>query len=237
MERLLHIEGMSIGHEGRELYGNICFDVHEGECIMLCGANGSGKTTLLKSLMNGRDDICMIPSRVPKIPGFTLQEFIRISCYNRSGPGGRISPELEEDIKETAITLGLGTMMDRDISTLSDGEFQKGCIAAALARKCSIIMLDEPTAFLDAENRISVLECLKEVCRTPVRTGIRPAVIFSTHDLYDGLHVADKVLALGADSIFRQSSENMEDTVSSIFETFYNFGVHFKDHGKETIPD
>lgn len=216
---LLDVKGMTIGHQNRELYSGVDIEIREGECIMLCGANGSGKTTLLKALagMKGKD-IVMIPTRIPKVEGFTLREFIRISCFSQSDLAGRLSPEQESQIEKVLELMGLSELASRDISTLSDGEFQKGSIAAALVRKASIILLDEPTAFLDAENRISVLRTLKQLCGTP--SG--PAVMFSTHDLHDGLAVCDKVVALGSDGIVRTADTNMKETVKTIFKDIQN---------------
>ena len=216
---LLDVKGMTIGHRNKELYSGVDIEIRDGECIMLCGANGSGKTTLLKALagMKGKD-IVMIPTRIPKVEGFTLREFIRISCFSQSDLAGRLSPEQESQIDKVLELLGLSELASRDISTLSDGEFQKGSIAAALVRKASIILLDEPTAFLDAENRISVLRTLKQLCCTP--SG--PAVMFSTHDLHDGLAVCDKVVALGSDGIVRTADTNLKETVKTIFKDIRN---------------
>ena len=216
---LLDIKGMTIGHRGRTLYSGVDIEIREGECIMLCGANGSGKTTLLKALagMKG-EEIIMIPTRIPKVEGFTLREFIRISCFSQSDFAGRLSPEQESRIDQALETLGLRHLAQQDISTLSDGEFQKGSIAAALVRKAAIILLDEPTAFLDAENRINVLKTLKHLCSTPEK----PAVIFSTHDLHDGLAVCDKVVALGSDGIVRTSKTDLKETVKTIFKDKQN---------------
>ena len=216
---LLDVKGLTIGHKNRTLYSGVNLQICEGECIMLCGANGSGKTTLLKSLagMNAKE-IVMIPTRIPKVEGFTLREFIRISCFNQSDFAGRLSPEQEAQIDKALDMLDLTTLASRDISTLSDGEFQKGSIASALVRKASIILLDEPTAFLDAENRINVLRTLKHLCGTPGG----PAVMFSTHDLHDGLAVCDKVVALGSDGIVRTETANLKETVKTIFKDRQN---------------
>ena len=222
---VLHICGLEIGHKGRRLYKSINLDVREGECIMLCGANGSGKTTLLKAIscMNGRgsSEVVMIPARIPKVKGFTLKEFIRLSCFRQSDAGGRLAPEDEATMLRAMSDLGLESHAAQDISTLSDGEFQKAGIAAALVRKAAVIMLDEPTAFLDAENRAAVLKTLKEL----TRTGSRPAVIFSTHDLYDGTAAADRVIALGADGevhVSDESKDSKESAVRTIFSSTRN---------------
>ena len=225
---MLTTKGLSLGYEGRILCHDIAFEIREGDCIMLCGANGSGKTTLMKHLAEGGPgtnftegcECIMIPARIPKISGFTLREFVRVSCFSKSDLYGKLSHNEEHAMDQAIDDLGLRSLADRDISTLSDGEFQKAGIASALVRKASIIMLDEPTAFLDAQNRISVLTTLKDICNRTTNAH-RPAIIFSTHDLHDGLQVCTKVFAIGADCTFYTSSENTpeckSDTVSKIF--------------------
>ena len=94
-------------------------------------------------------------------------------------------------MEEALKMLGIEELRKRDISTLSDGEFQKACLATGLTRKAEVLLLDEPTAHLDVENRIDVLRTLREVAR---KTGT--AVLFSSHDLHDALQVADRVFAL-----------------------------------------
>lgn len=216
--RTLHsIRDLAIGHGDRTLCSGISFNICEGDCMMLCGANGSGKTTLMKALTGLSEEVMMIPARIPKVAGFTLKEFARIGCFSQSDMAGRLSDQHEEALDVAISSLGLTHLADRDISTLSDGEFQKAGLVSALVRNASVILLDEPTAFLDAENRISVLATLREICD---RKGI--AVIFSTHDLHDGLKFCTKVLAFGSDGRFRCSgdtSESMSHTVSTIFSS------------------
>lgn len=211
---LIQVSDLTIGYEGQTLYEGLCFDICSGDCIMLCGANGSGKTTLLRSLAERYENTIMVPARIPKIPGFTTSEFVRISCYTLSGNDGRLSANDLNTLYEALDKLGIRHLEDRDISTLSDGEFQKAAIAAALVRKAQVILLDEPTAFLDAENRIAVLQSLRRLC---IDNDTPAAVIFSTHDLHDGMEAATKVIALGADGVMRISSECKEDIIRTIF--------------------
>ena len=223
---LISAKNLSIGHEGRILCSHISFEIFEGDCIMLCGANGSGKTTLLKAITSSdevtrKGEVIMIPARIPKISGFTLREFIRISCFNKSDLYGRLSVMEEENLDKAISELGLSHLADRDISTLSDGEFQKGALASALVRKASVILLDEPTSFLDAENRINVLRTLRRLCDGQGADS-KPAIIFSTHDLHDGLAVCTKVYAIAPDGSFHRSidrdEDSMKETVSKIFK-------------------
>lgn len=201
---LIQVRNLAIGYKGRQLFTDISFDICEGDVILLCGANGSGKTTLLKALADVVSDVetAMIPTRIPKVKGFTLNEFIRLTCFD--------TPEAKPD--DALGKLSLSHLSNRDISTLSDGEFQKGTIAAAIAKGAEVLLMDEPTAFLDAENRKNVLAALKMLCE---ETGT--AVIFSSHDLHESLEVCNKVIALGADRQCRISSENFSAAVAAIF--------------------
>lgn len=214
---LIHIDGMTIGHGKKVLYENVSFDINEGDCVMLCGANGSGKTTLLKAIAGLQHPGCrvtMIPSRIPKVKGFSVKEFVKVSCFKQTDMTGKLSESDEAALGRALERLGIDHLKDRDISTLSDGEFQKACIAASVVQHAGVILLDEPTAFLDAENKISVLQTLGSICRTEDS----PAVIFSTHDLHEGMKVCNRVIALGADGVFRITSmAGAEEAVQGIF--------------------
>lgn len=214
---LIHIDGMTIGHGKKVLYENVSFDINEGDCIMLCGANGSGKTTLLKAIAGLQHPGCrvtMIPSRIPKVKGFSVKEFVKVSCFKQTDMTGKLSESDEAALGRALERLGIDHLKDRDISTLSDGEFQKACIAASVVQHAGVILLDEPTAFLDAENKISVLQTLGSICRTEDS----PAVIFSTHDLHEGMKVCNRVIALGADCVFRITDmDKAEEAVQGIF--------------------
>ena len=212
---LLEVKNLSIGHDGKDLFSGMNFDICEGDCIMLCGANGSGKSTLLRALSRMDDRIVLIPSRIPKIFGFTLSEFVRLCCFSQSDMGGRLPEKLESKLEHALERLGLSALAGRDISTLSDGEFQKACIASALVREASIILLDEPTAFLDAESRISVLSTLRSL-------SSEKAIIFSTHDLHEGAKAATRVFALGADGQFRCSESNEATGGKKLISTIFS---------------
>ena len=114
--------------------------------------------------------------------------------------------------------LGIQGLRHRDISTLSDGEFKKACLAVGLTRQAEVLLLDEPTAFLDVENRIGVLEMLREVAR---KTGT--AILFSSHDLHDALPVVDRVFALTKDGRFLASGTDDKEAV--LREAFSNLSV------------
>ena len=144
---------------------------------------------------------CLIPTNIPKVKGFTVEQFVRTGCYKESDWVGRLSAKMEKRMVEALELLGLKELRARDISTLSDGEFQKACIAVGLTRNCKLLMLDEPTAFLDVDGRAMVLGALKNAAE---KTGI--CVIFTSHDLHVSLQFCHRVLAFTPDGRFLEST-------------------------------
>lgn len=199
---MLKTKELTIGYKGLKIKGPLSFEYPDGQSVMLCGPNGSGKSTLMKTVaglippvsggFEAGGEVVMIPTRIPKVKGFTVREFIRTSLSAASGTFGKLSPEAERSLEDSVRTLGLEALGDKDISLISDGEFQKACVASALTRKANVILLDEPTAFLDVDNRIMVFKTLLELAHTTGTT-----VIFSTHDIHDGARYSDATLSLG----------------------------------------
>ncbi len=144
----------------------------------------------------------LIPTGIPKVKGFTVEEFVRTGCFQESDWAGRLSGEAERRLQGALDLLGLRAQAGQDIATLSDGEFQKACIAVGLTRRADVLLLDEPTAFLDVENRVMVLRTLRKVAQ---ETGM--AVLFSSHDLHDALQVVHRVLAFTPAGTFLESTQ------------------------------
>ena len=186
---------------GKAVAGPLSFSFADGDCVMLRGRNGSGKTTLMKTIagilkpLSGSFETggqaVLVPTRIPKVKGFTVEEFVRTGMLATAGSFRRLDRESEKALVEAISMMELETLASKDLSRISDGEFQKACIAAALTRKANVLMLDEPTAFLDVENRVMVLKTLQRLAH---ETGT--TIIFSTHDIHDGALYSDSVLAL-----------------------------------------
>lgn len=199
---MIRIDIPSIGYGPRVLTRDIRLDIAPGECILLAGANGCGKTTLLRAIPNA----LLIPTGIPKVKGFTVRSFIRTGCFRESR--WKRSEALESRITDALSTLGIANLADRDLSTLSDGQFQKACLGIALTRRADLLLLDEPTAFLDVEGRRAVLQTIRDMSR---RSGI--PVLFSSHDLRDALEVADRVAGITPEGQFLVSSPSDRESV------------------------
>ena len=208
---MLLADNISLSYGDRVICGGISFKVESGECVLLCGPNGSGKTTLLRALA-GRGAV-MVPARIPKVGGFTLKEFIRASLWKENKAWGAPSRELDGRIEEAMQTLEISRLAGRDLSTLSDGEFQKACIAPSLVRREEAILLDEPTAFLDVDGRLMVLEAIRRISRSH-------AVVFSSHDIADAGKYCTRIFGLTGDGRFLDSAGGDENIFKACFEHY-----------------
>ena len=198
---ILDIKHLRLAYGEHVLAPDVTFHLEGGECVLLAGANGCGKSTLLR-LIGEKKRCVFIPTGIPKVKGFTVEAFVRTGCFKESNWAGRLSEESERRLQGALDLLGLRAQAGQDIATLSDGEFQKACIAVGLTRRADVLLLDEPTAFLDVENRVMVLRTLRKVAQ---ETGM--AVLFSSHDLHDALQVAHRVLAFTPAGTFLESTQ------------------------------
>ena len=201
-------ENLTVGYDGKTVIADVNFSVVAGERILLCGANGLGKSTLLRTLallqqpVSGKCSFSgssekrrtvLIPARIPKVEGFSVEQFVAASCYLETDWLGRIPARLKNQIKTAVESVGIPELLHRDISTLSDGEFQKAAIATALVQKADVVLLDEPTAFLDVDSRAAVLSTIDSM-------SPEISVIFSSHDIYEASRHCNRIFGIVRDA-------------------------------------
>lgn len=201
---------------GREVLAGVSLAVRDGEFACLVGPNGAGKSTLLRCLhriregaggrieIAGRElasytqkELARSQSYVPQADGrylpFTVEEFVRMGRYPHvsafSGAGVADRQAVQEALRVT----GAAEFAARYMGTLSGGERQKVFIAAALAQGARILLLDEPTTFLDPKHQAEVLQVLRTVNRAQGVT-----VLAVTHDLNAAALVGEHIVALKA---------------------------------------
>lgn len=198
MKPVLNIVNLSIGQD-TPIVEAINAQAFKNDLIVLTGENGSGKSTLLKTIagiykvLSGEmfisgESISQLPQkkRAEKLAFASTQrireDYIRIEDVVRFGqfPYLQLSEsENNNNEVEKAISLmGIDKIRNKYLNQVSDGEWQKANIARVLAQKTDLILMDEPTAFLDYPSRMRLYRDLKEICLTQNKT-----IIVSTHDI------------------------------------------------------
>ena len=222
MERKAAIQtfSLSIGYSirgGRRIvHPGIDLSLFPGELTCLLGRNGAGKSTLLKTLcgllppLGGEVFIGERPLRAcspaelssrvgvvltdrTQAGGITVYDLVSLGRYPHTGFFGTLREIDHEKVWAAIASVGLAEKAERHIAELSDGERQKAFIAKVLAQECPVILLDEPTAFLDVTSRIETMLALRNLARTQDK-----AILLSTHDLDTALQMADRLWLLPA---------------------------------------
>jgi iron complex transport system ATP-binding protein len=222
---------------------SVCLEA--GELVCLLGPNGAGKSTLLRSLAGmqpplggevrllGDDIYQLAPSDLAKRLSLVLTERVDVgmlSAYTLVSLGrhpytdwwGRLTPEDEAIIHWAIKSVGALHLAARQVRELSDGERQKIMIARALAQSPMVMLLDEPTAFLDLPRRVEIMQLLRQLAQEN-----QQAILLSTHDLDLALRLADQVWLLTSEGILQVGAP--EDLVLSgaFADTFRSEGVEF----------
>jgi cobalamin transport system ATP-binding protein len=221
------------GSEPRTVLAAVSARVEAGELICVLGPNGAGKSTLLRTLagmqppLAGRVEVLgsplssLRPRQLARRIGVVLPERVQAGMLTAAALValgrhpytdwlGRMRPEDQAKVDQAIRAVGAEHLAMRDVGNLSDGERQKVMIARALAQEPTLLILDEPTAFLDLPGRVEVMALLLALARQPAGSGGR-AVLLSTHDLDLALHSADRVWLL--DGRGRMTAGAPEDLV------------------------
>ena len=211
----IQLRQLSIGyqtkHGVKEVASGLDGAIHGGELTCLLGANGVGKSTLLRTLsafqpkmggeimIEGRElssfsdkelsrKIGVVLTEKPDVRNMTVRELASLGRSPYTGFWGNYSKDDLQVVDEAIDQVGIETLSQRMVHTLSDGERQKVMIAKALAQQTPVIYLDEPTAFLDYPSKVEVLQLLRRISRTAGKT-----IFLSTHDVELALQLADTI--------------------------------------------
>jgi len=217
---ILKTSSLSIGYDSKTIAFDINVTLSEGDIIALIGPNGAGKSTLFKTFSThikpvggkielfGKDLMSYSPKERAKLLGIVLTErpddmFLKVfdvvaaGRYPYTGMFGKLNEDDEKEIKVSLELVGVNHLADRVFNTLSDGEKQKVMIAKAIAQNTPIIMLDEPTAFLDYPSKIELFSLLKKLAKEQ-----KKAILFSSHDLELLLRYTDNLWIMAKNKPF-----------------------------------
>lgn len=256
---LLETRSLTIGYAARKASPhvvahdlNVALD--EGELVCLLGPNGAGKSTLMRtvagmhpplggrSLLSGQDISSMTAHDRARRVGVVLTDrvdaghldvrtLVGLGRYPYTDWLGRLSADDLAKVSWAIQAVGATELADRPINELSDGERQKAMIARALAQDTDLVLLDEPTAFLDLPRRVETVALLRRLAR---QTG--KSILVSTHDLDLAVRNADRIWLMSNSSIEVGVPETL--VLNGAFgRVFERDGIQFdRQAGAFTVP-
>ncbi|WMN11988.1 ABC transporter ATP-binding protein [Marivirga salinae] len=203
--------GYKNGQENNILMENLNLDIPKGKFIALLGANGVGKSTLIRTIANlqkplsgnillkgkniteyDRKEFARQISLVltDRIQGGNLnvRELVEMGRYPHTNWTGKLRSHDHEKVEDAIHLCAIGYLKDANIFEISDGQLQKAMIARALAQDGELMLLDEPTVHLDANNRFAVMELLRKLVNETQKS-----VLMSTHQVEMALKMSDEL--------------------------------------------
>lgn len=243
LKNILNIENLEIGYPLKKGTNNVLFkDINisgkSGELIALVGKNGIGKSTLLRNIaglqksINGnisfyersitrykRTDfarlVSFVSTEIINVSNFKVFDLVALGRFPHTNWFGKLKTNDVIRSSRALEMVGMNKFVHKNINEISDGERQRVMIARTLAQDTKIIVLDEPTAFLDLPNKYEIVHLLNNLSKKEDKT-----IIFSTHDLNIAIQEADKIWLMIDDIILEGAPEDLilNETFNRIFE-------------------
>lgn len=212
----LYLDHVAIGYAAhrktaRTIGSDLSATAAAGSLTCLIGRNGTGKSTLLRtiarlqqalagSILIGSDDIrrmrreefarrlSIVLTQRPDTDNMTVGELVALGRAPHTGFWGRLSPHDSQAVDRALALVGISDMARRRVCSLSDGECQKAMVAKSLAQGTPVILLDEPSAFLDYPGKVELMRLLAMLAHDEGKT-----ILLSTHDIDTALPLADRL--------------------------------------------
>lgn len=238
----IKVENLSISYGKKNVVKDVSFEVKDGEIVCIIGPNGSGKSTILKAisrcikpiegrvLLDGVDirkistkdtakKIAILPQIKSAPPDIKVKELISYGRYPHIKFGKGLKNNDKEIISWAIEKIGLFDMKERAVETLSGGERQRAWIAMTLCQKPQILIMDEPTTYLDIQYQIETLELIRELNKK-----LKITIIMVLHDLNQAARYADRVLVINKGRLwaFGKSKDVLD---KRLFKDVFNINV------------
>ena len=234
---VISLSQLSVGYTlSHPVISDINLELRSGQLACLIGENGIGKSTLLKTLtgflpklkgsllLGNRDvesfsqrelarQVSIVLTQKPDVQNLTIEEIIGLGRSPYTGFFGRLRTEDRKVVDDAIATMGIEKLRGRMIQTLSDGERQKVMIAKALAQETPIILLDEPTAFLDFPSKAETFQSLQRMAHEKDKL-----ILLSTHDLELAVRFADSLLEVKRGYLQAVSATEVKASISAIID-------------------
>lgn len=224
---MIQLKDLTLGYEQRILLDKVSTHITGGELVALLGRNGTGKSTLLRAIMglekprngeivlHGKNIASLKPEELARGISFVTTDKVRIAnlrCRDVVALGrapytnwiGQLQKEDEERVATAMRLVGMSDYAEKTMDKMSDGECQRIMIARALAQDTPIILLDEPTAFLDLPNRYELCLLLQKLAQTEGK-----CILFSTHDLDIALSLCNTIMLIDNPQLYSLPTSEM----------------------------
>ena len=234
---IISLSQLSVGYSSSHpVISDISVELHSGQLACLIGENGIGKSTLLKTLtgflpklkgrllLDNRDiesfsqqelarQVSIVLTQKPDVQNLTIEEIIGLGRSPYTGFFGRLRAEDRLVVDDAIAAMGIEKLRGRMIQTLSDGERQKVMIAKALAQETPVILLDEPTAFLDFPSKVDTFQSLRNMAHERDKL-----ILLSTHDLDLAVRFADSLLEVKKGALMAVSAADVRTSMRAIID-------------------
>lgn len=237
-EHRLSAEGLYLGYGQREIVAGLDIAVPPGKLTVIVGANACGKSTLLRGLarllapskgavyLDGKSiherptrEVAAVLGVLPQTPitpeGIVVADLVGRGRYPHQGWFRRWTAEDDAAIAEALRATDTFDLAERSVDELSGGQRQRVWIAMALAQQTDLLLLDEPTTFLDISHQVEVLDLLTDLVRSRGRT-----VVVVLHDLNLACRYADHIVAMKAGRIVAEGRPGAVVTADVVGEVF-----------------
>ena len=213
------LDKLSVGYNGKAIIRDIEIGITKGEIITLIGPNGSGKSTILKSItrqlqtiggkviFDGKDlrkysyrqlssKMAVVLTERMRPELMTCHDIVATGRYPYTGRLGILTEEDERIVEESLAAVHASDIGPKDFNAISDGQRQRILLARAICQEPELIVLDEPTSFLDVRHKLEFLSILRKMVREQ-----NVAVIMSLHELDLAQKISDRIICVNGPTI------------------------------------
>ena len=235
----LRLDSLSVGYNGVPLISDITLSLAKGEILTLIGPNGAGKSTILKSitrhlatiagtvyldeknmrLISGADvakQLAVVLTERIRPEMMTCFEFVSAGRYPYTGSFGLLTAHDKEVVKGALEKVNALDIADKDIAQISDGQRQRILLARAICQEPEVIVLDEPTSFLDIRHKIELLGILSDMAKS---SGI--SVVMSLHEIDLAQRISHKIVCVKGEHIAAYGTPEeifTDDTIKKLYD-------------------
>ena len=236
---VISTSALDTGYEKKVVVSGVEIEIRRGEIVALIGPNGAGKSTVLKTIAGQLDPLggtvyiegrargeynqseiarmqaVMLTDRMPA-EKMTCEDAVSLGRYPYTGRLGILSAEDRRIVRESMELVHVEELADRDYNAISDGQRQRVLLARAICQEPEIMMLDEPTSYLDIRHKLEFLDLLRSLVEER-----QIGVIMSMHELELAHMVADKVICISSEGKIEMTGKPEEvfrdDTISRLY--------------------